>query len=289
MNRITIAFAVLCLLAASSWLLGELLPAPISVPEQFAFCTFLLAGASIISLRIRPVPPVDRSRRYSILFWATILFALPLVLLPLSAGSLDDTARSLLFTLVPAIVVFVMAQTDAVEGLRLLGPALAGTAGAALILPFQLPTTNHGWFAFAAAVCCTAAVAYASLRLHALLTETSIAQAISLCSAGPCAVAILLTFVGARAPSALLGKPALASIVAHLLLTTLTLWLTIWLLRDLSPVRFASRFLLIPLITVVEGYLILRPENTWTLIAGVALMAAGVMMLIREGGSTTAA
>jgi hypothetical protein len=56
--------------------------------------------------------------------------------------------------------------------------------------------------------------------------------------------------------------------------------LIIWLLREMSPVRFAARYLLIPLLIVLESYVLVRPEWTVRIGFGTVLLAAGAGMLL---------
>jgi drug/metabolite transporter (DMT)-like permease len=58
--------------------------------------------------------------------------------------------------------------------------------------------------------------------------------------------------------------------------------LTVVILRSMDPVRFSSRFLIIPLVTVLEGLVLLRPAVTSRLVVGIALLAVGAGCLILE-------
>ena len=52
------------------------------------------------------------------------------------------------------------------------------------------------------------------------------------------------------------------------------------LLWGMEPVRLAARFLAVPLLTIVEGVVVLRPELTWRVVVGVGLMVGAVGMLV---------
>jgi hypothetical protein len=56
--------------------------------------------------------------------------------------------------------------------------------------------------------------------------------------------------------------------------------LIVWLLREMPPIRFAARYLVIPLLTVLESYVVMRPEWTVRMGFGTALLAAGGGMLL---------
>jgi hypothetical protein len=57
--------------------------------------------------------------------------------------------------------------------------------------------------------------------------------------------------------------------------------LTVWLLREMPPVRFSARWLLVVLVMIVESYALERPALTWTAALGVALVAGGALGLLR--------
>jgi hypothetical protein len=56
--------------------------------------------------------------------------------------------------------------------------------------------------------------------------------------------------------------------------------LIVWLLREMQPVRFAARYLVIPLLTVLESYILMRPEWTLRMGCGTVLLAAGAGALL---------
>jgi hypothetical protein len=77
------------------------------------------------------------------------------------------------------------------------------------------------------------------------------------------------------------GWSGLASVVSLSSLVDLAeVVLLVWLLREMVPVRFAARYLVIPLLTLVESYALMRPELTVRVISGVVLLAAGAGMLL---------
>ena len=73
----------------------------------------------------------------------------------------------------------------------------------------------------------------------------------------------------------------LASVVSlSSLVDLIEVVLLVWLLREMMPVRFAARCLVIPLLTLLEGYGLMRPELTVRVISGMVLLAAGGGMLL---------
>jgi hypothetical protein len=55
--------------------------------------------------------------------------------------------------------------------------------------------------------------------------------------------------------------------------------LIVWLVREMPPERFAARYLLIPLVTILESYVVMRPEGTARMVGGMLLLAAGGALL----------
>jgi hypothetical protein len=85
---------------------------------------------------------------------AVFMFALPEIVLAGASAHVTQSTEVLVFMLVPAVVVFWLGQQSAAFGadggsLRGLVPALSGLGGAALILPFSLPSSWMGrlWLA----------------------------------------------------------------------------------------------------------------------------------------------
>jgi hypothetical protein len=56
--------------------------------------------------------------------------------------------------------------------------------------------------------------------------------------------------------------------------------LLLWLMRGVAPERLAARTLVIPLLTVLEGYALLRPTVTAKSACGAALVIAGAWRLM---------
>ena len=70
----------------------------------------------------------------------------------------------------------------------------------------------------------------------------------------------------------------------------LELVLLVWLLREMSPVRLAARYLVVPLLAVLEGVAILRPAFTVRMGAGLVLLVGGTgyILLSRRQNSDEA-
>jgi hypothetical protein len=73
----------------------------------------------------------------------------------------------------------------------------------------------------------------------------------------------------------------LASMVSiSLLVDAVEVLLLVWLLREMSPMRFAARYLVIPLLTVLESYILMQPEWTVRMGSGTVLLAVGAGTLL---------
>ena len=58
------------------------------------------------------------------------------------------------------------------------------------------------------------------------------------------------------------------------------LLLLVWLLREMHPVRLAARFLVVPLLAILEGLAIMRPAFTVRMAGGLILLAGGAGYLL---------
>ena len=64
------------------------------------------------------------------------------------------------------------------------------------------------------------------------------------------------------------------------LVDVLEVLLIVWLLRDMAPIRFAARYLAIPLLTILESFALVRPEWTVRMVSGTILLAVGAGTLL---------
>ena len=276
-RRNAAAFTALCLLGGSSWIAAATLPAVLTGSLNLLIDHVLLTVIFITVKRKRLPPATPR-----ILFYFVLLLALPGALASLVAGHLSSTTVVLVYTLVPAATIFFAAQASQADLLLNLGPALAGIAGAALILPFALPVSSTGKLWLAGIVVSALAAAFAALRLHTLLASVPGISVASLAAAAYAFIALPLN-VYQRPTFVLLAWPqALLSEAVQLALEAATLLLTVRLLRDLAPVAFSTRYFLIPFVTIAEGYFIMHPRVPWTLFGGVTLLAGGSFLLFRD-------
>lgn len=270
--------ALLCVLSGSGWLLAQLCPGELGYP--FAGCIhFVLIGVIGLLAWLRTGWPRLAARSAGAIALAGIaVFALPAVVLQVTAGSVSEFFSVALFCSIPVFTVLLLGAWNSTGSggisSRGLIASVAGLGGALRLFPVELPTSTRGWvFAALLALSCVS-IAAACILLHRLLQGARL----------PAVVAIL-SFASAAALGSYdttLGWPVLSlhavsiQCLRCLVFDLPVVWLTVWLLREVSPQRLCARFLLAPLITAAEGYATMR--------AGIDLTAAIAMLLIAAGG-----
>ena len=285
MNRSSVAvFGLYLGLASSGWVLP--LVAPSALPAgEIELLTLLLtfAGACLLPRRLDsltiendpklPVPwPLLRSGLF--------LFAVPSLLSRISASGLPGPTHVALFGLVPTVVAL-LANRDAsgdLDFLGLLAASLAGLAGALLLLPADpalLLREPRAAMVILASIVTTAIGAYTGhFAIKVLPLKTSLILML-----GPSLV--LLSFAACLSHGSLV-VPAWQDL-PQLLWGAAEIALLVWLVRAWAPLSFASKYLLIPIVTTCEGLLWLRPGITTRMLIGLALLAAGAIKLLSSG------
>jgi drug/metabolite transporter (DMT)-like permease len=264
-------FAGFCLIAASVWLL----PAVSGVMRGLAFAVVgivaaILSGGS-------SWPGVGRVGRVALA--AVLLVGVPEVAGGWVLRHVSSNLWVVVLAVVPAMVVLVVAQSSGDGVRRLLGPALAGLGGVLLIVPVDVPGSVIGWAALALLVVCAVVIAVTCVWIHRLLREFGVAQAVAVFC-----VANALVLIGWEAFEGVVGWGLSGWGWMSALVEGVEVVLLLVLLRGMSPVRFGARYLVIPLVTVVEGYVVLRPEVTLRMGFGVALLAGSAAFLLLSRG-----
>jgi hypothetical protein len=157
-------------------------------------------------------------------------------------------------------------------------PALAGLGGLLLLLPLSFSSSARGWMMLAVVCSAVVLVGLSSVWLYRLLRGLAFANSIAVVGV---ANAVFLLGWSAFHEEFVWRGDGLASVVSISSLADVTEVLLItWLLREMCPVRFAARYLVIPLLTVLESFVVMRPEWTVRMGVGTALLAAGGGMLL---------
>jgi hypothetical protein len=219
-------------------------------------------------------------------------FGVPMVVAEYARGSVPAISRSALFALVPVVVVMTVASGESAggeeRGARLfLMPALAGLGGLLLLLPLEFSASTRGWTMLSIVCAAVVLVGLASVWLYRLLRGLGWAEAVAVVGL---ANAVFLLFWSAVRQEMIWRGSGLASVVSIAsLVDVLEVSLIVWLLREMPPVRFAARYLVIPLLTVLESFFVMRPEWTARMGFGTTLLAVGggVLLFLKAGEEET--
>jgi hypothetical protein len=286
-SRVWWVFGLFCFVSGSRWLVEEAVPAPMPLlPREALHHAVLMIVFGALAVRR------EKGRSKTLLQWlavagaATLVFVLPDVVIAGATGKVASLTITLVFMLVPVVVVFIVAQQassfgvdDGVRGL--LGPAIAGAAGAALMLPFTLPVSTIGRVWLTALIASAVLAGAGAVWMHTLLKDCGVWRAAAVAC---CAIAIVAGVTGWadwQSVAVVDGQTALVELAIALLFDGGLLLIAVWLLREMAPVGFASRYLLVLLVAVIESFVLLRPNLSWYIAAGVALMAVASTLLLR--------
>jgi drug/metabolite transporter (DMT)-like permease len=290
-GKVGVGFVALCLWAGSAWLYDLISPGVLTGLPRTALHNGLVAlGCFGWAVWHRDRSPAPRAVA-KLAAGAVFMFALPEIVLAGASAHVTQSTEVLVFMLVPAVVVFWLGQQSAAFGadggsLRGLVPALSGLGGAALILPFSLPSSWMGRLWLAALVVSAIAAGVAAVAMHRLLAKISLARAGSVVFG----VSSLLT--ASFAAIDWHGLPAFSSsglaceVLRLLLIDGPILLLGLWLLREMRPVAFSARLLLVPAVTLLEGVVAERPEVGWYGWLGLLLTVGSAVVLLASGGET---
>jgi hypothetical protein len=280
-----LGFFALCLLSASAWLVDGAWPSSLPAAPRQSLHDLLIAAAfaAILGIPGRKRPNL-RSRPWARLALASILLlGVPATLAQFTLGGVSEVTIAVLFTMIPVAVVVIVSCADSARAessgatTPLLAPALAGLGGALLLLPFTTPTSWHTFGLVAIVLLAVLIAAAACVWLYRLLRSFTTVEAAAICSLAN-ALFFLAVFLVSNVTtnvevlSALSRQTLVLEIATALLFDLPQILLLLWLMRDLTPERFAARFLVIPLLTVFEGFALLHPEPTPRDIFGALLM-----------------
>jgi hypothetical protein len=278
-------FGALCLLSSSAWLAAPFGTSTLPSLERQGLLHLMIGiGALLVSNKKMPARFKDRpSARLALTSLG--FFGVPALAIEFTSSFVGEINRSALFAMVPIVVVVTLTAVDAGGpaergARRSLAPALAGLGGLLLLLPLSLSNSAHRDLMSAVVGAAVILVGITSVLLYRLLQYFELSDAIALVCLSNAGLLLACAWssrtITWRASSllSLVSLPSLVELFEVLLL--------LWLLRKMSPVQFASRYLLIPLLTVVEAYILLRPPLTLRIGAGVILLAAGSGMLLLQ-------
>jgi drug/metabolite transporter (DMT)-like permease len=284
MNRsVWIAFGCLCLLSASAWAATPFGTSTLPPLEQLALL-YLAITLGCLLIAGKSWWKRVRNRPWAALVIASVMFfGAPALAIELASEAVPEITRSALFALVPIVVAITIAAVDAgtpseSSARRSLLPALLGLAGLLLLLPLSFSWSPRGTAMFA--VLCGAVVlaGISSVWLYRLVQPYRPADAAAMICLSNAAFLLACGHAGQPflwSPSSLVSMLSLSTLV-----NLIEVLLLLWLVRALSPLRFAARFLIIPLLTVLEAYILIRPPWSLRIGGGAALLVTGAAMLV---------
>jgi drug/metabolite transporter (DMT)-like permease len=278
-----IAFAVLCILSGTSWVIPPEIPNGLPPLEQQGL---LFGAVGIIALvfAIRRGRRRNEGLRFAWVAAAGVgFFGVPVVVAEYARGSVPAISRSALFAMVPTVVVLAVAAGDMTGreergARRFLVPALAGLGGLLLLLPLEFSGSLRGWVMLAFVCVAVVLVGLASVWLYRMLREIIFADAVAVVGLANAAFLLGWSVVHENVVWRWGGSTSVASVSS--LVDVVEVLLIVWLLREMAPMRFAARYLVIPLITILESYVLIRPELTVRMGFGTVLLAAGAATLL---------
>jgi drug/metabolite transporter (DMT)-like permease len=277
------AFAALCILSGTSWALPVAISEGLPALEQQGLL-FGVIGLIALAFLARGRQRRDAGLRFARLAGAALgFFGVPVVIAEYARGSVPAISRSALFAAVPVVVVVMVAAGD-VRGReeggarRFLIPALIGLGGLLLLLPLEFSGSARGWFMLIVLCAAVVVAGLASVWLYRLLRGIALADAVAV--VGLANAAFLLGWSASREGAVWRWNGLISMASTSSLVDGVEVLLIVWLLREMPPVRFAARYLVIPLLTVLESYVLMQPGWTVRMLGGTVLLATGAAMLL---------
>jgi hypothetical protein len=286
------SFVALCVLAGSSWVvppaMADGLP---SLEEQGLLFGVIGLTALLFSGRgmwaDRAGLQLVRTGGAAIAF-----FGLPIVVVEYAGASVSSITRSALFAMMPVGVGLVVAAGNAGTreergARRFLMPALVGLGGLLLLLPLQFSGSPRERVMLALVCAAVVLVGFASVWLYRLLGEACLSQAIAVVGIANAVFLFVWSAVHEDMVWQWRGLVSVVSISSGVDL--LEVVMIVWLLRVMEPIRFAARYLVIPMVTILESFVLVRPQITVRIGFGMALLVAGagILLFLRDGEEET--
>ena len=270
-----VGFILFCLLSSAGWLIPPIAD-PVPTLERLGVVYGLLG----LFFGVRGF---GERRWVWLALTAMGLIGVPAVFLEVALGTISGASASAGFAFVPIVVIMVVAFSGDGGARRLLVPALVALGGVLLLLPVEFPSALRGRLMFGGLVLVVVLVAVLSVWMYRLLQGFALAEAIAVVCLSNSMFLLVSCLIRGEFVwrwSALASIASMSSLVGAIVVV-----LMVWLLRKMTPVRFAARYLVIPFFTVLEGYVLLRPDLTVRMGFGLCLLAVGAgVILISRGG-----
>jgi drug/metabolite transporter (DMT)-like permease len=276
-----LAFVVYCLLASAAWIVTPFGEGASFFERQVIL--FAVAGVGAIAFSRKKLRTAGRRLPWVRMVVAGVSFwGVPACLIHGTGSGVPSITISATFALLPAVVVLVTTIDGTIwgqgDGWGYLVPALAAFGGILLLLPVGLPESVRGQLGSTLVFVAVILVAVSSVWMHRLMQGVAIAETMFIvCFAN----AAFLAICGLVARDFVGGWAGLRTVLSlSSCVDLIQVILVFWLLREMQPVRFAARYLVIPLLTVVEGYVVLRPEVTARMVVGAVLLVGGTVWVL---------
>ncbi len=271
-------FALLCFMGASRWILADSFPASGSTLRSEAAGCFLAAvGVFVWTFTVQSSVPRSTESSVELLragLAGGALLAAPALGAALRGAAAQSYNRTAAMCFVP-LVFQVCTGIRTGSGMSKLGAPLAGIAGALFLFPLALPVDVGGWVGLflpplAVGLACAFLLTPPQERPRGFPTAAFL-------GGGTCG---LLAMDLLRRP--LTPEPDLPLTISALGLDLILALLVVLCLRRLQATMYTTRTLWAPVVTVLEGMLIFRPEASLRVWTGVALICVAGVLLWRE-------
>jgi drug/metabolite transporter (DMT)-like permease len=280
-RSVWLIFAVYCLLASAAWIIAPFAEGGSLFERQSILFAVVGTGAFLFSdCKLRS--SASRGSWVKLGVSGIGFLGGPTYLIQVAGSGVSSIETSAIFALLPAVVVLVVvigwdARREGV-GREFLVPALVGFGGVLLLLPVEVPGSVRAQLMMVVIFVAAVLVAISGVWLHRLMQGITITEAVVIvCFAN----AVFLSVCGLASGDFVGGLSNLRTMFSlSACVELIQIILVFWLLREISPVRFAARYLVIPLLTIVEGLFLLRPQVTVRMVVGISLLIGGIAWIL---------
>lgn len=271
-------FVLLCVAASTRWMFVEAWPQTASTAgsEAVACCVAGVLSLGLVTSRRRP-PPTLRGLLYAGLAGAMFLCGQALALFVVD-GAPRATDMTIALGLVPVVVAVTLAARTQGAGISAaaLWPDLVAVAGLLQLLPQPdlLGPRNDALLLLAPLLTGAGCV---------LLPQAPMATrwktGAALAGAGT-------VFAAGAGWMAFVQHSSLRVSVSAVALDLLAAWLTIVALGRIRPQQYSAIYALAPLMVMLQGLVIYRPQLTWRSALGIVLLLVGsvALLMLRRNG-----
>jgi hypothetical protein len=219
---------------------------------------------------------LQSQRLWRICVGGLLLIGVPLLLADYARTGAEVTQVAI-FAMIPILIVIGAAGERSGTGQGgYFAAAVLGFGGLLFVLPVELPRDLSTVITLLPSTAAAGCIAFASVQLPGLLRDLDIRSVIAAVSLPN---ALLFLVRAGLTEHAVSGE----SLSMHLWsgsLALVQLVLLLWLLREMLPHRLAARFFVVPLLTTVEGYAIIRDGMTLRILGGAILTIASAVYLL---------